>query len=102
LPLPPAAERAVYVVDGAVTLDGEPMPPQTLAVLSPGDEPLLAADGTARVVLIGDEVPPQQPAAAEWATWADRTDLAGTAGPRFAPVPGETGFIPAPPLRPRG
>ena len=105
LPLPLAAERAVYVVDGAVTLDGEAVPPQTLALLPPGDEPLLAAEGSARVVLIGGEPLGRRllwwnfvatrrehlaEAAAAWAT--------GPGGPaaRFPQVAGETEFIPAP------
>ena len=46
-PLPPAAERAIYVVDGAVTLDGDAVPPQTMRLLAAGDEPMLAADGSA-------------------------------------------------------
>ena len=55
LPLPPAAERAIYVVDGAVEVDGEPVPPFTMLVLAPGDEPMLSATGPARAVLIGGD-----------------------------------------------
>jgi len=102
-PLPEAAERAIYVVAGAVTLDGEPVPPQTMRTLAAGDEPLLAAAGDARVVLIGGEPLGHRhiwwnfvstrkerivQAADDWATG------------RFAVVPGETEFILLPERRP--
>jgi redox-sensitive bicupin YhaK (pirin superfamily) len=113
LPLPLAEERAVYVVSGAVTLDGQALPEQHMAVLNPGDEPLLAGEADARVVVIGGT--PLGPrhlwwnfvasdparlvaAAAEWAEFANGP---GGPGPRFAPVPGETEFIPAPAVGPR-
>ena len=99
LPLPPAAERAVYVVQGSVALDGQAVAEHTMHVISPGDEPLLSAAGEARVMLIGGEplghrhlwwnfVSSRKPrlvqAANDWA-----------AG-RFPVVPGETEFIPLP------
>jgi hypothetical protein len=107
LPLPPAAERAVYVVEGAVTLDGEALPPQTMAPLVAGDEPLLAAEGDARVVLIGGE--PLGRRLLWWNFVATRRErladaaAAWAAGPgdptaRFPQVAGETEFIPAPPF----
>ncbi len=111
LPLPPAAERAVYVVDGAVTLDGVPLAPATMTVLVPGDEPLLAAEGAARVVLIGGEplgrrvlwwnfVASERERLAEAAAaWAQGPGVAGDAAARFPQVPGESEFIPAPPFR---
>jgi redox-sensitive bicupin YhaK (pirin superfamily) len=52
-PLPLAEERAVYVVTGDAQLDGEDLPPGKMVVLAPGEEPMLSADGEARVVLIG-------------------------------------------------
>ncbi|MFM7506106.1 MAG: pirin family protein [Rubrivivax sp.] len=112
LPLPPAAERAVYVVDGAVTLDGEPVPPLAMAVLTPGDEPLLAAEGPARVVLVGGDplgrrllwwnfvATRREQLAAAAADWAAGPGAAGDAAVRFAQVPGEQEFIPAPPFPP--
>jgi redox-sensitive bicupin YhaK (pirin superfamily) len=111
LPLPPAAERAVYVVDGDLTLDGVPLPPFTMDVLAPCDEPLLAADGPARAVLIGGEplgrrhlwwnfvASDRDRLAAAAAEWAQGPGVAGDAQARFAQVPGETEFIPAPPWR---
>jgi hypothetical protein len=103
LPLPVAAtledERAVYVVDGAVTLDGEPLAPQHLTVLAPGEEPLLAAEGDARVALIGGA--PLGPRYMWWNFVSSRRDRVVQAADdwaagRFAPVPGETDFIPLP------
>ncbi len=109
-PLPPSPERAVYLVDGEVSLDGTPLAPQTLTVLEPGDEPLLAADGPARVVLIGGA-----PLGRRFLYWnfvaSRQNDLVqaaadwepGPGGPeaRFPQVPGETEFIPLPANRPR-
>lgn len=99
LPLPLATERAVYVVEGAVQIDGEWLAPQTMTVLPPGDEPLLSADGPARVVLIGGD-----PLGHRHLWWnftssrADRIRQAAQdwAAGRFDPVPGETEFIPLP------
>jgi redox-sensitive bicupin YhaK (pirin superfamily) len=103
LPLPLATERAVYVVDGAVLLDGEPLAPQTMTVLAAGDEPLLSADGPARVVLIGGD--PLGRRTLWWnfaSTRRERIEQAAgdwQAG-RFDPVPGESEFIPLPANRP--
>lgn len=113
LPLPLAEERAVYAVQGELTLDGEPLPLHTLALLAPGDEPLLAAQGPARAVLVGGaplgrrhlwwNFVASRPetlvqAAAEWARFTPEGPGPGSAQPgaRFAQVPGETEFIPAP------
>lgn len=54
-PLPLSPERAVYVVDGSVELDGVPLAPRTMTVLAPGEEPLISASGPSRAVLIGGE-----------------------------------------------
>jgi redox-sensitive bicupin YhaK (pirin superfamily) len=109
-PLPLAPERALYVVDGGVSLDGQPLAPHTMTLVEPGDEPLLAADGPARAVLIGGAPlgrrqlywnfvasdPAELKRAAD--SWA-----AGPGGPgsRFPQVDGETEFIPLPAQRPR-
>lgn len=102
-PLPPAAERAIYVVDGDVTLDGEAVPPQTMRLLATGDEPMLAAEGNARVVLIGGE--PLGPRHIWWnfvSTRQERIVQAADdwAAQRMGGVPGETEFIPLPASRP--
>lgn len=102
LPLPPAAERAVYVVAGAVTLDGSALAPQTMVVLGSDDEPMLAGAGDARVVLIGGE--PLGPRHVWWnfvSSRQERIDQAADdwAARRFAAVPGETEFMPLPQRR---
>jgi 5-oxoprolinase (ATP-hydrolysing) len=90
----------------------EPLPPQTMTLLAAGDEPLLAADGPARVVLIGGDAlgrrhlwwnfvaTSRERLAEAAAVWADGPGAAGDADARFPQVPGETEFIPAPPFRP--
>lgn len=98
-PLPPAAERALYGVDGGFTLDGEPVPAQTLVVLAPGEEPLVAAEAEVRLALVGGE--PLGPRFVWWnfvSSRKVRIDQAADdwAGGRFDPVPGETEFIPLP------
>ena len=103
LPLPLATERAVYVVDGAVQLDGAMLALQTMTVLTEGDEPLLSADGPARVVLIGGD--PLGPRHLWWnftSTRKERIRQAAEdwAAGRFDPVPGETELIPLPADRP--
>lgn len=48
-----AAERAIYAVTGACQLDGRPVAPHTMAVLSAGQDVQLSADENLRCVLIG-------------------------------------------------
>lgn len=99
LPLPMATERAVYVVEGAAELDGQPLPAQTMTVLGAGSEPMLSASGNARVVLIGGE-----PLGARHIWWnfvSSRKERIAQAADdweagRFTMVPGETEFIPLP------
>ncbi len=103
LPLPPADERAVYVVDGAVRLEGALLEPQTMTVLAPGDEPMLAADGDARVVMIGGDSLGHRHL--WWNFVSSRKDRIVQAADdwaagRFSTVPGETEFIPLPERRP--
>jgi len=102
-PLPLAEERALYVVAGAVELDGEPVMPHTMVLLAAGDEPLLSASSDARAVLIGGAPLGQRHV---WWNFASsskhRIQQAADdweAG-RFARVPGETDFIPLPPRPP--
>ena len=99
LPLPLATERAVYVVEGAAQLDGQLLAPQTMTVLAAGDEPLLSAEGPARVVLIGGD--PLGHRHLWWNFTSSRQDRLRQAAEdwaagRFDPVPGETEFIPLP------
>ncbi|MDE2370965.1 MAG: pirin family protein [Burkholderiales bacterium] len=102
LPLPPADERAIYLVHGDAQLDDRPLRPGTMVVLRPGDEPMLAADDDARAVLIGGA--PLGPRRIWWnfvSTRRERIDQAADdwAAGRFATVPGETEFIPLPERR---
>jgi redox-sensitive bicupin YhaK (pirin superfamily) len=102
-PLPPAEERAVYVVEGDAQLDGEDIPPGRMVVLAPDEEPMLSADGDARVVLIGGA--PLGPRHIWWNFVSSRKERIAQAADdwaaqRFATVPGETEFIPLPDKRP--
>jgi redox-sensitive bicupin YhaK (pirin superfamily) len=102
-PLPLAEERAVYVVDGDAQLDGEDLPPGQMVVLAPGEEPMLSADGEARVVLIGGA--PLGHRHMWWNFVSSRKERIVQAADdwaagRFAAVPGETEFIPLPDKRP--
>jgi redox-sensitive bicupin YhaK (pirin superfamily) len=48
-------DRAVYVIDGSVTIDGQRIEPRTMAVFDAGSEPVLETDAPAHVVLLGGE-----------------------------------------------
>ena len=102
-PLPLAAERALYGVDAGFELDGTPVPAQTMVVLPEGDEPMISASADARVVLIGGA--PLGPRHLWWNFVSSRRERLvqaadDWAAQRFAPVPGETEFIPLPERRP--
>ena len=104
-PLPLAAERALYGVDAGFELDGTPVPAQTMVVLPEGDEPMISASADARVVLIGGA--PLGPRHLWWNFVSSRRERLvqaadDWAAQRFAPVPGETEFIPLPERRPLG
>jgi redox-sensitive bicupin YhaK (pirin superfamily) len=102
-PLPPAQERAVYVIEGIAQLDGEDIPGGRMVVLPEGDEPMLSADGDARVVLVGGA--PLGPRHIWWNFVSSSPQRLAQAAEdwaqqRFASVPGETEFIPLPDKRP--
>lgn len=100
LPLPDEhAERAVYVVRGAVTIAGEHIAAGTMAVLGETAEVLDAEAGTVAMLLGG--APVDGPREIWWnfvASDAARIEQAKRdwAESRFAAVPGETEFIPLP------
>jgi len=99
LPLPLAEERALYLVQGDARLDDRALAPHHLHVLAPGEEPMLAAEGDARAVLIGGA--PLGPRFMWWNFVSTRKERIVQAAEdwragRFAPVPGETEFIPLP------
>ena len=93
-------ERAAYIVEGAVELDGATFDAGQLLVLKPGEEITLAASSPSRLMLLGGE--PLDGARHIWwnfvSSSSERIDQAKAdwkAG-RFAPVPDETEFIPLP------
>lgn len=93
-------ERGVYVVDGAVRLDGSPVPRHHVAIVAPGATPRLQADAGARVMLFGG-APLDGPRTIWWNFVShDKARIeqakADWRGGRFAPVPGESEFIPLP------
>ncbi len=101
LTIPDAAtERALYSVDAPFALDGREVPPFTLALLAPGTEPELRSREASRIVLIGGA--PLGPRFIVWNFVSSRRERILAAeddwrAQRFAPVPGETDFIPLPP-----
>lgn len=100
------AERALYVVDGAVEVEGAPVARGTLAVLAPGVEATFAAAQPARVMLLGGAPlgprllwwnlvsTAREKIAAAQDDWARYGDAAARV--RFGSVPGEHEFIPLP------
>ena len=94
------AERAVYVVEGAVALGGRDFAPGSMVVLKPGGAPAVTAGPASRVMLLGGA-----PLAGRRQIWwnfvssrPERIDQAKAewrAG-RFAGVPGDDAFIPLP------
>jgi hypothetical protein len=101
LPLDPAfAERAVYLVDGAVEIGGTRFDAGQMVVLARGDREL-RADGACRLVVIGGE-PLDEPRFIEWnfvSSSRERIEEAKRAWRerRFPVVPGDDKeFIPLP------
>jgi hypothetical protein len=101
LELPPGdAERAVYVVEGELTVDGTPVTTGQLAVLDPEQPAALRSDGGARAMLLGGARFPT-PRHIWWnfvASSQERIEHAKTRWQEreFPAVPGETEFIPLP------
>ncbi len=106
LPAAWSQERALYAVEGACTLDGQGLAPQTMAVLSAGQDVQLSAEANMRCVLIGGAPLGQRfmwwnfvssskeriaQAADDWAAQPNQT---------FPQVEGESEFIPLPERRP--
>jgi hypothetical protein len=94
------AERAVYVVSGGVTLEGDGYGPATMMVVRPGATAELTATEASRVMLLGGA--PLEGIRHIWwnfvASTPERIEQAKAdwkAG-RFPPVPGENEFIPLP------
>jgi len=97
-------ERAAYLVSGSVEIDGETRPPGQLLVFRRGADVVITAATAARLMLLGGE-PLDGPRHVWWnfvSSSRERIEQAKDdwrAG-RFAPVPGETEFIPLPENRP--
>lgn len=91
-------ERAIYIASGAIDIAGDRFEAGRLIVCRAGDRISILALSNARLMLLGGE-PMDGPRHIWWnfvSSRKDRVDQAAadwTAG-RFAPVPGETGFIP--------
>jgi redox-sensitive bicupin YhaK (pirin superfamily) len=93
-------ERAVYLVDGAVSVDGVAVPPGSMAVLTPGADMMLTASVDSHVMVLGG-APMDGDRIIFWnfvASSPERIEAAKAdwAAGRFAAVPGETEFIPLP------
>jgi redox-sensitive bicupin YhaK (pirin superfamily) len=97
---PDHGERAVYVVQGELTIDETPVTVGQLGVLEPGKNSILRATRETRVMLLGGERFPT-PRYIWWnfvASSQQRIERAKEQWQRrqFPPVPGETEFIPLP------
>jgi len=93
-------ERAIYVVEGALEVDGRAQPMGEMRVFAPGAEVVAASAGGARFVAFGG-APLDGPRHVWWNFVSSSPDRIRQAAEdwragRFAPVPGETGFIPLP------
>jgi len=97
------AERAVYCTEGAITVDGVPLPPHTLAVLRPDASPVVATVDGARLVVIGG-APLPEPRYMWWNFVSARRERIQQAAAdwdsgRFEPVPGDDERVPLPESR---
>ncbi len=93
-------ERAVYVVEGELSIGADKIAEGRLAALAPGMKIRLHAAGGARAMLLGGDRFPT-PRHIWWnfvASTQQRIELAKArwANGEFPPVPGETEFIPLP------
>jgi len=92
-------ERAVYVVSGALEVDGERHAPQRMIVLAAGASPSIRATEPSRLMLLGGE--PVGPRTIWWNFVSSRRERIEQAKSdwregRFGRVAGETEFIPLP------
>ncbi|MDR5780230.1 pirin family protein [Caballeronia sp. LZ065] len=96
-------ERGIYLVSGDLSLDGEALPEQQMAVLAPGADVRLTSAGGAVAMLLGG-APLDGTRFIEWnfvSSSRDKIAAAKTAWSeqRMGHVPGESEFIPLPPQR---
>jgi redox-sensitive bicupin YhaK (pirin superfamily) len=97
-------EAAVYAVSGDIVIDGEDVPPFTMAMLEPGAAVRIATQEGARFVVIGG-APLDGKRFIYWnfvSTSRERIERAADDWEQdlYVPVPGETERIPLPPTRP--
>ncbi|SFN16283.1 pirin family protein [Variovorax sp. OV329] len=98
-----AQEEALYVVEGAIELDGEPVPPFAMVLLPEDRASTVRAvgDGAVRMVVIGGDAL-DGPRFMSWNFVSSSRERIVQAGEdweaqRMGHVPGETEFIPLPP-----
>ena len=94
------AERALYVVDGAVTACGTTIAPHTVTVFGPGVPVTVTTASAARIMVFGGAAMDGD-RHISWNFVASSRDMIEEARTRwrerrFDPVPGETEFIPLP------
>ncbi|RQP28168.1 pirin family protein [Burkholderia ubonensis] len=98
-------ERAIYLVDGDLAIDGTPLDPAQMAVLAPGATVTLTSGAGARAMLLGgDRLEGER--FIDWnfvASSRDAIERAKEAWTRqeMGKVPGETEWIPLPERKPR-
>ena len=93
-------ERGIYLVQGNILVDGLPVPERNLAFISSNERVEIQATAQSRVMLLGGEKM-DGPRFIWWnfvASSKEKIDAAKLRWQeqRFAPVPGETEFIPLP------
>ena len=101
LTLPPEhEERGIYLVQGDIAVDGAPLAPKTLGIISSGEKIQIRAASQSRLMLLGGKKM-DGPRHIWWNFVASTKEKLEDAKSRwreqkFAPVPGETEFIPLP------
>ncbi|KVM06048.1 pirin [Burkholderia ubonensis] len=98
-------ERAIYLVDGDLAIDGTPLDPAQMAVLAPGATVTLTSGAGARAMLLGGNRLEGE-RFIDWnfvASSRDAIERAKEAWTRqeMGKVPGETEWIPLPERKPR-
>ncbi|MBI3708900.1 MAG: pirin family protein [Proteobacteria bacterium] len=93
-------ERAAYLLEGTVAVDGQSFAPGRLLVFAPRARPTLSAAGPAHLLLLGG-AKLDGPRHIWWNFVSSRRERIEQAKDdwkhrRFAPIPGETEFIPLP------
>ena len=93
-------ERAAYLLEGTIEVGGQSFAPGRLLVFASGHAIAIRATASARILLLGGE-PMDGPRHIWWNFVSSRKDRIEQAkadwkAGRFAPVPGETEFIPLP------